>query len=222
VCLLVGAPAGAFVLSHALLLAAAAGLEAVLFATLMSQNLVAARAGRLHAQTLPTLLRLSAVLRSGASLVQAMETVADEGPSPTREEFARTLTEVAMGSALDDALERLAQRIGTADYTLLALVLKVQRRLGGNLPQVLDNLAETVRERVMLQKELATLTAQQRLSTWILVLLPVAILGLFSLIDRSFVTPLFTTDAGHMLVLVAAVLQLVGGLALRWAGRITA
>jgi tight adherence protein B len=222
VCLLVGGPGSVYLLSHDAALATAAALEAVLFASLLGQNLVAARAGRLDAQTLPTLLRLSAVLRSGGSLVQAMQTVATEGPSPTREEFDRTLKEVAMGAALDDALGSLAQRIGTADYTLLALVLKVQRRLGGNLPQVLDNLAETIRERVMLRKELATLTAQQRLSTWILVLLPVAILGLFSLIDRSFVAPLFTTDTGHVVVVIAAALQLVGGWALRWAGRISA
>jgi tight adherence protein B len=220
VCLLLGATTGAYLLSRDLALATAGFLEAILFASLLGQNLVATRANQLDAQTLPTLLRLSAVLRTGGSLGQAMQAVAEEGPSPTRDEFAHTLNEVAVGAALDDALERLAQRIGTADYTLLALVLKVQRRLGGNLPQVLDNLAETIRQRVMLRKELATLTAQQRLSTWIMVLLPVVILGVFALIDRSFVAPLFGTDVGHVLVLVAVVLQLVGGWALRWAGRI--
>jgi Flp pilus assembly protein TadB len=220
VCLLLGATAGACLLSRDPSLTTAAFLEALLFASLLGQNLVAARASQLDAQTLPTLLRLSAVLRTGGSLGQAMQAVAEEGPSPTRDEFARTLNEVAVGAALDDALERLAERIGTADYTLLARVLKVQRRLGGNLPQVLDNLAETIRERVMLRKELATLTAQQRLSTWIMVLLPVVILGVFALVDRSFVAPLFGTDVGHVLVIVAVALQLVGGWALRWAGRI--
>jgi Flp pilus assembly protein TadB len=221
VCLLVAAPTAAYLLSRDLALATAAELEGLLFAALLSQQLVAARAGKLDNQTLPTLLRMSAVLRSGGSLVQAMQTIAERGPSPTRDEFAHTLSEVALGAPLDDSLERLARRIGTPDYTLLALVLKVQRRLGGNLPQVLDNLAETIRQRVMLRKELATLTAQQRLSTWILVLLPLAILGLFTLLDRSFVAPLFTTDIGHSLLLAAAALQLAGGWALRWAGRIS-
>jgi Flp pilus assembly protein TadB len=220
VCVVLGAPVGAYLLWADSALAAAAALEAVLLVSLWGQSLVAVRASQLDAQTLPTLLRLSAVLRSGGSLVQAMEMVAEKGPHPTREEFARTLKEVAVGAALDDALERLAQRVGTGEYTLLALVLKVQRRLGGNLPQVLDNVAETVRQRVMLRKELGTLTAQQRLSTWILVLLPVGIGGLFFVIDRSFMAPLFTTDIGRLLVLLAAALQLMGGWALRWAGRI--
>jgi tight adherence protein B len=220
--LLVGGSASVYGLTRDPVLAIAAALETLLFASLWGDNLVAARARQLDAQTLPTLLRLSSVLRSGGSLLQAMEAVAEDGQQPTRDEFAHTLRDVALGAALDDALDKLAKRAGTADYALLSLVLNVQRRLGGNLPQVLDKVAETVQDRLIFRQELATLTAQQRLATWVLVLLPFGVLGLFSLLDRSFVAPLFTTVPGHIVLLAGATLQLIGGWALRWAGKISA
>lgn len=209
-----------WIASGELVLCLAAGLQVVVFSSLGSQSLMAGRARLLDSQTLPTVLRLAGVLRAGGSLSQAMEAVSQDGPSPTRDEFARALDEVAVGQSVDDALERLAERVGTADYMILSQILSVQRRLGGNLPQVLDTIAATIRDRISLRQEVETLTAQQRLSTWILVMLPFCVLMLFFVLEREFLAPLVTTAAGRIVLLVASLMQLAGSWFLRMAGRI--
>jgi tight adherence protein B len=202
-------------LTHDGLLTLAAALQAVSFSLLTGQELGDARRQRLDAQTVPTLLRLSASLRAGASLLQAIEGIARDGLSPTREEFARTVREVGLGSSIDDALRRLGERVNTSDYRALAVLLGVQRRAGGNLALALDQLTQSARERVELRLELAALTSQQRLSSWILVLLPFAIAGVFWLADHSFLTPLVGTLLGRGLILVASLLLAIGSGLLR-------
>lgn len=213
-------PSLVFGISHQLMLTIAAELQVWMFASLLNQNASAGRSAQLDRQMLPTILRLNAAIRSGASLHQALEVVAEDAPSPTREAFASLLDEVALGASLDTALEHLAERVGTPDYMILSLVLTVQRRVGGNLPQVLERIAEAVRERIEFRRHVAVLTSQQRMSTWILALLPFFVAGAFFLADRSFLAPLVTTTPGHVILLVASGLQLVGGWALRWAGRV--
>jgi tight adherence protein B len=210
-----------YVASGEVVLVLAAALQVVVFSSLGSASFAAGRARLLDVQTLPTVMRLAGVLRAGGSLSQAMEAVSQDGPSPTREEFGRALGEVAVGQSVDDALERLADRVGTADYMILSQILSVQRRLGGNLPQVLDTIAETIRDRIALRQEVETLTAQQRMSTWILVLLPFCVLVLFFILERAFLTPLVTTVAGRLVLLGASLMQLVGSWCLRMAGRIS-
>jgi tight adherence protein B len=192
----------------------------VLFSILLGQQLLSARRARLDEQTLPTVMRIAATMRAGGSLGQSIEAISQDGPSPTREEFCRAVREIKLGTSIDVALDRLAARVGTADYGILAHVLTIQRRVGGNLPQVLDGLADTIRARIDVRKQVASLTAQQRLSTWILVALPYVVLLLFMFADRSFLQPLFTTEVGQIMLLCAAVLQTVGGYAMRLAGKI--
>jgi tight adherence protein B len=203
------------VLTRSWVLALAAVFETAALVTLWGHDLTSARKGQLIDQTLPTVLRMSATLRAGASLGQAMEAVAADGPSPTREEFRRALQEVESGLSLDDALDRLAGRIGTEDYQALSVSLTVQRRVGGNLAQVLDSLADTARQRIRLRQQVGALTAQQRLSTWILMLLPMVIAAFFLVVDSSFLAPLVATSEGHLMLLVAGFLQLCGSFALR-------
>jgi tight adherence protein B len=220
--MLIVAPTAVQVLTGQVLLTIAATCQVLMFSGLLGQQLLAARLRLLDVQTLPTVLRLAAIMRAGGSLGQAIEAVAHDGPVPTRDEFARATHEIGLGTSMDAALDRLAARVGTSDYAILAHVLTVQRRVGGNLPMVLDSIAETVRQRIELRREIATLTAQQRLSTWVLVVLPYLVLMLFMLADRTYLKPLFTTEMGEGLVLAAAVMQMVGSWALRLAGRIPA
>lgn len=202
------------------LLTLSAAILVVVFPMLWGQDVVAARARLIDAQTLPTILRMSASLRAGATLFQAMDLIGRDGPSPTRQEFLQAVEEVSLGASLDAALSRLAQRAGTDMYDALALVLIVQRRVGGNLAQVLDDLAETVRERVELRQEVQAQTAQQRLSAWILVLLPLVILCVFAVTDAGLLNPLFQTLTGRIMVLAGSVMLAVGAWALRLASRI--
>jgi tight adherence protein B len=210
----------AWLLTRQWTLALAAVLEGLAFANLWGQNVVAAHTRRLDGQLLPTLLRMSARIRAGATLLQSIEAIARDGPSPTREEFRTVLNEVAVGIPIDQALDRLASRIGTADYQALSIVLAVHRRVGGNLVTVLDNLAATVRERVELRLQVSALTAQQRLSSWVLVCLPVLTLTVFLLADPGYVRPLLATDPGRAVLLTAAFLQVCGSWVIRIAAQV--
>ena len=207
------------VLSHNILLVIAAELQVWMFTSLLGQGADAGRSARLDSQMLPTILRLTAAIRAGASLIQGLEIAAEDAPSPMREELRAVLDEVALGTSLDTALEHMADRLGTHDYLILSLVLTVQRRVGGNLPVILERISETIRERIESRRQVAVLTSQQRMSTWILALLPFFVAGVFLLADRSFMLPLVTTTPGYIILVVASLLQLVGGWALRWAGR---
>jgi tight adherence protein B len=211
---------GVYLLTEDVLLTLSAAILVVVFAMLWGQDMLAARARLIDAQTLPTILRMAASLRAGATLFQAMELIARDGPAPTCQEFAQAVEEVSLGASIDEALARLARRAGTDLYDALALVLIVQRRVGGNLAQVLDDLAETVRERVELRQEVQAQTAQQRLSAWILVLLPLLILGVFAITDAGLLEPLFTTLTGRILVLGGSLMLAIGAWALRRASRI--
>jgi tight adherence protein B len=208
-------------LTHQFLLTFAAELQVCMFVSLWGQRADAGRSAQLDAQMLPTILRMTAAIRAGASLTQALEVAAEDAPSPTREALKAALNEVGLGASLDTALRRMADRFGTQEYMILSLVLTVQRRVGGNLPLVLDRIGDAVRQRIEFRREVAVLTSQQRLSTWILALLPFLVGLAFMLADRSFMMPLFTTTPGYVIVLVAASLQLVGTFALRWTGRVS-
>lgn len=205
-----------------LLLALATSVVTFTLANLWNQDLFAGRQRLLEAQAIPTLLRLISVLRAGGTLFQAIENVARHGPSPTREEFARLVLEVRLGVPIDEALANLARRAGTELYSMLALLLVVQYRAGGNLVAVLGTLVGIARQRVELEQEVLAQTAQQRLASWILVLLPLMLLGFFWLADPSFLAPLVATEAGRYLLLVAALMLAVGSVALHWAARVEA
>jgi tight adherence protein B len=204
-----------FVIFRSPIIAMAAVLELLALMTVYGHSVADGKKRLLVAQTLPTVLRMSAALRAGASLQQAMESVALDGAEPTKDEFRRALNEVSTGVGLDDALDRLASRISTDDYRALAISLAVQRRVGGNLALVLDSVAETARERIRLRQNVDALTAQQRMSTWVLMLLPVVVGCFLLLVDRAFLLPLIQTTSGQILLLVAATLQLIGAFVMR-------
>src|SRR5260370_41668499 len=170
--MLVLVPAGVHLLTGKPLLTMAATCQVVLFSTLLGQQLLSARRTLLDDQTLPTVMRMAATMRAGGSLGQSIEAISHDGPAPTRDEFGRAVREIKLGTSIDVALDRLATRVGTADYGILAHILTVQRRVGGNLPQVLDGLADTVRSRIDVRRQVASLTAQQRLSPWVVGALP--------------------------------------------------
>src|SRR5205814_204789 len=126
------------------------------------------------------------------------------------------------GASTEDALMALSKRVGGEDYHVLALMMVVHRRVGGNLAQLLDALSETVRLRAQTREQIAALTAQQRLAGYMLVGLPMAVLILFGLIDPQFVRPLFDTSLGRIFSVIAAILLLMGWTGIRIAGRVEA
>src|SRR5205814_8800508 len=117
-------------------------------------------------------------------------------PEPTASEFGLAAQEISVGLQLGDAIRRLSKRTANSDYELVAIIVRVQYEVGGNLAQILDSVGNTLRERFDLRRQVNALTAQQRLSSVVLTLLPFGVLTLLFAMDRSFVDPLFTNPVG--------------------------
>ena len=131
-------------------------------------------------------------LRSGYSLLQAMELVARETPPPMGEEFGRVVREVGLGLAPENALENLVRRINSDDLDLMVTAIKVQHEVGGNLSRILDTIDTTIRERVRIKGEIKVLTAQQSLAGYIISGLPLALMAILLLLNPSYIMKLFT------------------------------
>jgi tight adherence protein B len=168
------------------------------------------------AEQLPDNLQvLASALRAGHSLVGALSVVVDDAPDPSRREFRRVLADEQLGVPLDEAFEVVAERMDSRDIKQVALVAALQHETGGNTAEVLDRVAETVRERFELRRLVRTLTAQGRLSRWVLTSLPIFLLVVITLLNPRYVSPLYTHSTGRFLLVAAAVMVAGGSLVIR-------
>lgn len=177
--------------------------------------LAARRLARLRAQLPEGLGTLSTSVRAGLSLPQALAQGAESVAAPLGEELGRITRETALGGTLEAALESFERRAPLPEVQLLVAALKLARSTGGSLAPLLDQLTETLRERERLRGHVRTLTAQGRLSGWVVGLMPVALLGIVSVVDPEFLAPLVRTPAGLMLLGSAVALELIGAFAIR-------
>jgi tight adherence protein B len=153
---------------------------------------------------------ISSALRAGYSLVGAMSVAVEDAPEPTKREFGRVVADEKLGVPLDQGLSVVSRRMKNRDLEQLMLVASLQRETGGNTAEVLDRVADTVRERADLRRMVRTLTAQGRISRWIVTALPVFLALAILAINPGYLDPLFKTAAGHAMI-VLAVLFLVAG-----------
>ncbi|MBM3271562.1 MAG: type II secretion system F family protein, partial [Candidatus Sericytochromatia bacterium] len=176
-----------------------------------------ARANRrlLVAQLPDALLLLTNALRSGHGLMQAIRVVPSQAPAPTSTEMAALLEEINWGLPVERALANLATRGGVVELDLAVGAMLVQRETGGNLAEILTNLQETLRDRARIAGEVHALTAQGRLSGWVLSLLPAAIGALFAVINPGYLLPFLADPRGQALAAGAGIAQLLGILAIR-------
>lgn len=176
---------GHFVLGIVLL---AAGAYGPVFYVVHRRN---KRQALFNQQLADIITLMSGSLRSGYSLLQAMELVAREAPQPIAGEFDRVVREVGLGLSPEEALANLVERMQSEDLELLITAVNVQREVGGNLVEVLDTIAATIRDRVKLLGEVRVLTAQQQYSGYIIALLPVALALLLGVINPSYMLGVF-------------------------------
>lgn len=191
------------------------GLLGLLVPLFVLQSRQASRLRRFDAQLPDALMLLTASLRAGHSFSQAMQTVAAELPPPLAAEFAWASGESALGVPLDTALGRMTERVSSPDLDLVVTAILIQLPLGGNLAEVLDAIADTIRERVRLAGEVRTLTAEGKLSAVILIVLAPALALLLSLRDPAYFQPLLGSPTGHWLIGGAVAGQIIGGLLIR-------
>ena len=174
--------------------------------------------GRLKAfeNQLPDLLiTLAASLKAGHSFRQGIQTVVDEGQPPASEEFRRVLTETSLGRPMDDALEDMAQRVGSKNFEFVVTAVTIQRQVGGSMAGLFDMVAEAVRNRQQFARKIKGLTAMGRLSAYVLIGLPFVLAGALTLLNRSYMHPLYSTSTGHMLIAVGFVSMALGSAVLQ-------
>lgn len=163
------------------------------------------------ADQLPDVLQLVASsLRSGFSLAQGLDAVAAEGNQPAAGEFGRALAEARLGAELEDALDGVADRMHSPDLSWVVMAVRISRDVGGNLAEVLLTTVHTIRERAQLKRQIRALSAEGRLSAYILIALPISVAGWFALVRPQYLRPLYTQPLG-IAMLVLGVLGLVLG-----------
>ncbi|MBO8126923.1 MAG: type II secretion system F family protein [Firmicutes bacterium] len=169
----------------------------------------------LASQIADTITLISNSLKAGYSFIQAMDMVSKEMPPPISTEFARAVKEISLGADLDATLTAMAKRSGSDDLDLVLTVVQIQRQVGGNLSEILDTIAHTIRERIKIKGEISTLTAQGRISGLIISLLPVGLGAFLYIVNPEYISLLFTTTTGLYMVGVGVVSQLIGIILIR-------
>jgi tight adherence protein B len=163
------------------------------------------------AEQLPDNLQvLASALRAGHSFVGALSVVVDDAAEPSRGEFRRIVADEQLGVPLEDAIRSVVQRMENQDFEQVALVASLQRRTGGSMAEVLERVTETIRERFELRRMVQTLTAQGRMSRWIVSALPVGLLAVITVLNPGYTQPLFTSTGGRLALLFAAVMVTAG------------
>ena len=171
------------------------------------------KSGRLNAfnKQLPdTITLLANALRAGSSFLQAIELVVRESRPPISTEFSRVIREVNLGLPFEQALENMVRRVKSDDLELMATAISIQHTVGGNLAEILDSIAYTIRERIRIKGEIKTLTAQQRLSGYVVGFLPIGLAGFLFVAAPNFMNAMFLNPP-EVLGLPAGVVILIFG-----------
>ncbi|MGN6781802.1 MAG: type II secretion system F family protein [Marmoricola sp.] len=155
-----------------------------------------------------TLQLLAGSLSAGLSLAQSLDTITREGAEPVASEFRRVIVESRLGVELEDAMEGVATRMESKDFAWVVMAIRIQRQVGGNLSELLLTVAATLRERAYLRRHVKALSAEGRLSCWVLGGLPPVFLAYLAVSRPSYVQPLFTTPIG--LLMCGAMVVLLG------------
>jgi tight adherence protein B len=159
---------------------------------------------------------ISRSIRAGNGLLTAIDGLVEQMPGPIGDEFGRMRLEIAAGLGLVEALRELDRRVDSQDLHIVVTAFLIQREVGGNLTEILDNVAATMRGRMTLRREMHALTSQQRYGAFVIAAVPPGIVLLITLTNPEFIAPLYASTLGWAALAVAATLELIGILALRW------
>ncbi len=167
------------------------------------------------AQLGDTLTLLSNALKAGYSFAQAIDTVAKNAVPPIADEFSRAVREMNLGGSPDEALQNITKRIASADFDLVATAYSIHRTVGGNLAEILDNIAYTIRERVRIKGEISTLTAQARASGTLITFLPLVLALFMYFVTPTYFRPMFENFIGWVLIAIGVFMIFIGNLIIR-------
>ncbi len=195
------------------------GLLLALAVPLLAKVYLGVRTGRRQKafadQLEDSLQLLASSLRAGHSLLQSLDAVSREAEEPTSEEFARIINETRVGREVGQALEDAARRMRSDDFAWVTQAIAINREVGGNLAEVLDGVGHTIRERNQIRRQVAALSAEGRLSAYVLMALPLAAVLFLGLVNPAYIGKLTQSLVGYSLIGLSVVLLVVGGLWMR-------
>ncbi|MEO3934076.1 type II secretion system F family protein [Micrococcaceae bacterium Sec7.4] len=210
---LVGGLAG-FVVAGPLL-----SVSLVLFAPLVGHVVIGFLAGRRRStfdqQLGDTLQLLAGGLRAGHSILRAIDAAASESQSPTSEEMRRVVAETSLGRDLLASLNDTAERMRNEDFVWVAQAIQINREVGGNLAEVLDQVNETIRERSEIKGHIRSLAAEGKFSAYILMAMPIGIVAMLMLVNPGYMNVMFTRPLGWTMMAASVLLMTIGGLWMR-------
>lgn len=158
---------------------------------------------------------LSGGLRAGHSLLRAIDAVSQQSLSPTAEEFSRIINETRLGRDLNEALEQTSERMKCEDFDWVAQAIGIHREVGGDLAEVLDQVGRTIRERNQIQRQVKSLSAEGKMSAYVLIALPIMIIGVLALISPSYILSFGSSPLGWAMVAGGVIMLIIGSLWLR-------
>ena len=173
------------------------------------------RLNAFEAQLPETLITMAASLKAGHAFNAALASVVKEGAQPTSKELARVSQEIALGMPSEAALEAMAKRMDSTNFGFVVMAVNIQRTVGGSLAEILDMVADTVRQRQQFSRKVKALTAQGRMSAYVLIAMPFLMgLAIFGL-NAKYMSVLFTTSAGKAMIAMSLVMMAIGGAIIR-------
>jgi tight adherence protein B len=171
---------------------------------------------KLFAEQLPDNLQvLASALRAGHSFIGALSVVVNDAPEPARTEFQRVVADEQLGVPIDEALHVVVERMASRELEQVALVAALQRETGGNTAEVLDRVTDTIRERFELRRTVQTLTAQGKMSRWVLTSLPLFLLAAITLLNPGYMQVMYDSPVGKALLVIAGISVASGSLVIK-------
>ncbi|MCH7483581.1 MAG: type II secretion system F family protein [Chloroflexi bacterium] len=173
------------------------------------------RTERINAQLVDMLGMVSNSIKSGYGLMQSLEFAGSQLPDPLGLELRRMLREATLGMTSENALHAMGQRINSKDLDLVLIAINIQRAVGGNLAEILDKVAYTMRERERIRSDIATLTSQQKLTGIVVGGLPFFMFAIFTVMNPEYMSVFFEENIGRLILVVAIGLEVLGYLAMK-------
>ncbi len=203
------------IISNHVVQAVVVGIVAIFFPALWLASMRRKRLQKFNSQLGEALVLMANSLRAGFSFLQAMDLISKESPVPLRDEFSMVLREIQLGVPTEKALAGMAERIASADLEMMVTAVLIQRQVGGNLAEVLEKIAGTIKERVRIKGEIKTLTAQGRISGIIIGLLPMVLAAVLIFVNPEYIKVLISDPIGPVLIFFGLLSQLLGALMIK-------
>jgi tight adherence protein B len=183
--------------------------------SLLVKNLRQRRLKKFNLQLVDALINMSNALKAGFSIAQAFESVVKEGENPIAQEFGVFLQQTRIGVRFEDALVNMEERVKSQDLEIMIRSIEIARQTGGNLTEVFEKIAETIRARMQIEGKIDAMTAMGRMQGMVVGLIPLALMGAMTMLDPAMMVNFFTSIQGIAILVLVGMLEIVGFLIIR-------